>query len=126
MACTNWVRRTLTNDQLKNLVKHLGDYESTEGRPDNFGRDVAYDSDVTGSDSNDLSIINTYYSEAFPESSAGVGGLIRSPFSNQTTIFSTKETHSASPNNPNNQTDCHRPEPLFFGWLLGCIHRPIQ
>lgn len=38
---------SIPKDQLKNLVEDFRDYKSTGRRPDNFGRDVAYNSDVT-------------------------------------------------------------------------------
>lgn len=41
------IEQSMPEEQLKDLVEDFRDYKSTGQRPENFGRDVPYDSDVT-------------------------------------------------------------------------------
>ncbi len=41
------IEKALPEGQLKDLVEDFREYKSTGRRPENFGRDVPYDSDVT-------------------------------------------------------------------------------
>tara|TARA_R110000850_G_scaffold250405_1_gene375593 strand:- start:1443 stop:1841 length:399 start_codon:yes stop_codon:yes gene_type:complete len=41
------IGKSMPEGQLKDLVEDFRNYKSTGHRPENFGRDVAYDSDVT-------------------------------------------------------------------------------